>query len=47
MDEIFNIIDSALALAGYKILDGDRESVFVRDSKTDTDYEIRLIEVIP
>ena len=29
--EIFDIIESALAKAGYKILDGDAYTVIVRD----------------
>ena len=30
-EDIFDIIESALAKAGYKIVDGDANSVIVRD----------------
>jgi len=45
--EIFDVIESALALAGYKILDGDRDSVIVRRGSTDTDYQIKVTEIVP
>ncbi|MBQ1734476.1 MAG: hypothetical protein II038_06305 [Lachnospiraceae bacterium] len=45
MDNIIDIIETALAKAGFKILDGDSNTVFIRDQKNDQDYEIRVTEV--
>lgn len=42
---IFKVIDSALAIAGYKVMDGDRNSVIIRHSPSDTDYEIKVEEL--
>lgn len=44
--EIFDIIENALAKAGYKVLDGDAYTVIVRDCKTDKDYEIEVKEAV-
>ena len=43
-NNIFEIIENALALAGYKVLDGDKKCVIVRHSATDTDYRITVEE---
>jgi hypothetical protein len=43
--DIMEIIDSALALAGYKIIDGDRNSLILRHSREDTDFEIKIQEL--
>lgn len=43
---IFDIIENALAKAGYKILDGDTDAVIVRDCKSDKDYEIKVKELV-
>lgn len=43
--DIFDIIESALAKAGYKIVDGDANSVIVRDFADGKDYEIKINEV--
>jgi hypothetical protein len=43
---IFDVIDSALALAGYKIMDGNRDSVIIRHCASDTDYEIKINEMV-
>ena len=40
MDEIFDIIDEALAKAGYKVLEGDNNAVIIRDAASDTDYQV-------
>lgn len=45
MDSILDIIEAALAKAGFKILDGDSDTVFIRGQKNDRDYEIRVTEV--
>ena len=47
MSDIFDVIETALARAGYKIMDGDKTSVIVRHTNSDTDYEIRLTEIAP
>lgn len=44
--EVFEIIEDALALAGYKILDGDKDTVVIRDAKNDMDFEIRVLEIV-
>lgn len=43
-DEIFDIIENALAQNGYKILDGDDKNIFVRLAGKDTDYRITIEE---
>lgn len=45
MDSIIDIIETALAKAGFKILDGDSDTVFIRNQKNNHDYEIRVTEV--
>jgi hypothetical protein len=42
--EIFDIIENALALAGYTILDGDRDCIIIRHTANDTDYRIIVEE---
>lgn len=42
---IFSVMDSAFALAGYKITEGDRETLIVRHSATDSDFEIKITEL--
>ena len=43
--DIFEVIEDALADAGYKILDGDSSSVIIRDAKNDMDFEIKVTEI--
>lgn len=45
--EILEIIDVAVAKVGYKVLDGDAESIIIRNPKTDRDFEIKVEEIIP
>ena len=45
--DIFEVIEFALARAGYKILDGYKDSVIVRHVNSDTDYIIRVEEILP
>lgn len=40
--DIFDIIESALAKAGYKIVDGDANSVIIHDIEDGKDYEIKV-----
>lgn len=42
--DIFEVIECALAKAGYKVLDGDGDSVIIRHANSDTDYAIRVTE---
>lgn len=44
-DKIFDLIEEALAKAGFKILDGDHNCVIVRDPKNDKDYEIKVEDI--
>ena len=43
--DIFEVIKFALARAGYKLLDGDKNSVIIRRANSDTDYIIRVEEI--
>lgn len=45
MEKIFETIEVALALKGFKLLDGDKESVIIRNPEKDKDYEIRVTEI--
>lgn len=40
--DIFEVIEYALAKAGYKILDGDGDSIIIRHSNSDSDYRIKV-----
>lgn len=42
---ILEVIETALAKAGYKILDGDGDSIVIRHSNSDQDYRIQVTEV--
>ena len=46
-DQILEVIDHALPLAGYKIMDGDHDSVIIRHNASDTDYEIKVAALLP
>lgn len=39
---IFDIIEGAVARAGYTVLDGDGNAVYVRDKEKEQDYEIKV-----
>lgn len=43
--DIFEVIENALAKAGYTILDGDHDSVIIRHKNSDSDYEIKVSEL--
>jgi hypothetical protein len=43
-DRIMDAISSALALAGFKVLGGDKRCVIVRHCESDTDYRITVEE---
>lgn len=40
--KIFDVIETALANAGYVILDGDQDTVIVRDKASDSDFSIHI-----
>lgn len=42
--DIFDVIESALARAGYKVLDGDASSIIIRHPNSDADYRISVVE---
>ena len=47
LSDIFDVIENALAKAGYLIMDGDNsDSVLNRDKNSDSDYEIKVSEII-
>ena len=39
---IMEVLDRAMPLAGYKVMDGDGDSVIIRHSESDTDFEIKV-----
>lgn len=43
--DIFEVIETALAKAGYTILDGDKDTIFIRHPNSDSDYQITVKEV--
>ena len=43
--ELFDVIEFALALAGYEVLDGDKDAFFIRHAPTDKDFPITLREI--
>jgi hypothetical protein len=43
--DIFEVIELALAKAGYKVLDGDSDSIIIRHPNSDTDYKIQVTEL--
>lgn len=45
--DIFEVIENALALAGYRIMDSEGFSIVVRHANSDTDFKISVIEIAP
>jgi hypothetical protein len=45
IQKIFDIIDLALAIAGFKVLDGEQDSIIFRHAPSDTDYEVKVSEI--
>lgn len=45
--EIIDVIENALARAGYDILDVEPNAITIRNTKEDKNFEIRIEEVIP
>lgn len=43
--KIFEIMEIALARTGFKLLDGDRDTVIIRDAEADRDFQIKVEEI--
>ena len=43
-NDILKVIEIALAVAGYKILDGGKEYIIIRHCGADKDYKITVEE---
>lgn len=43
--DIFEVIETALAKAGYKVLDGDSDSIVIRHANSDSDYQIKVTSI--
>ena len=41
-ERILSKIEEAVALGGLKVMDGDHESIIVRESRSDMDFEIHV-----
>lgn len=42
--DIFTVIEAALERAGYKILDGDADTVYISHPNSDCHYAIKVTE---
>lgn len=47
ISEIFDIMEIYLARYGYRIMEGDEGSLFIRSVTTGGHYEIKVIEIAP
>ena len=45
IQQIFDVVESALTLAGFEVMDDDRYSFIIRHGASDTDYEIKVNEL--
>ena len=43
--DIFEVIEVALARAGYTIMDGEENSIIIRHKNCDRDYQITVNEI--
>lgn len=43
-DKIIECIEMALSRAGYQVMDGDADSVIIRDKNLDQDFEVKVTE---
>jgi len=43
---LFFIIEDAVAMHGFKVMDGDDESIIVRNSELDVDFEISIKQLV-
>ncbi len=46
IDDLYDVIQSGLALAGLSIVDFDKDGMIVRDKTKDQDYRIKITEEI-
>ena len=46
IDDLYDVIQSGLALAGLSIVDFDKDGMIVRDKIKDQDYRIKITEEI-
>ena len=44
MKKIFDVIETALTMAGFKVMDGDHDRIIIRDASSDTDWRIKVDE---
>lgn len=42
MENIFEVIETALVKSGYQVMDGDSDSVVVRRTEDGADFEIKV-----
>lgn len=45
-DMILSCIDEVLKINGYRVMDGDSDSVIVRDKKAENDFQISVKEIV-
>ena len=43
--EIFGCFEQAIALAGFKVMDGDHDHVIIRHIATGNDYEVTIKKI--
>lgn len=43
---IFDAMEKALALEGFKLLDGNDDTLIIREPKEDRDYQIKVEEIV-
>lgn len=43
--KIFETMEIALARAGFRILDGDKDTIIIREPGEDRDFQIRVEEI--
>lgn len=43
--DIFEVIEAALARAGYTVMDGEGTEIIIRHKNSDTDYQITVKEI--
>lgn len=43
--KIFEVMEIALASAGFRLLDGDRDTVIIRNKEEDRDFQIKVEEI--
>lgn len=46
INDLYDVIQSGLALAGLSIVDFDRDGMIVRDKIEDNDYRIKITEEV-